>query len=121
MGFLDYFRTFEETREVHKENQLRTHYYKARYDKCQEAVKRICTEMKMQVSNINNEFKEMLVKGSSYDLIFTFSNVTPLETAIDIKITTSYVIGMNRPKNKILKIYSKLDKLLPYKGAGLNP
>ena len=44
---------------------------------------------------------------------------SPVETAVDFKVTTYNIFGFGKGKKVIEELYKKLDKKLTFKGVGL--
>lgn len=121
MGLLDFTKTLCETKELHQDKDLRTRYYKTGYTKVKEQVLRFCDNAGLIVKNINDEHGEILVQTSKLHCIISIIQITPLETACDIKVQTYGVFGMNIPRKTVLSIYDHLNKSLTFKGVSLHP
>lgn len=118
MGF---FSTIEETRELHSNGKLRTHYYKNSYQDVLAIVRTFEREFSLNLKHVDNNHGEIYLIGSGYDMIVTCIEVTPFETSVDIKVNFFGFIGMNRPAKTIEKIYQYLDSRLRFKGVSLHP
>lgn len=121
MGLFDFTKTLCETKERHADKDLRTRYYKASYTKVKEQLVRYCEQNGLTVENVNDTHGEILVQTSKMHAIISVIQITPLETAVDIKVQTYGVFGMNIPRKTVLSIYEHLNKTLAFKGVGLHP
>ncbi|QMS85549.1 hypothetical protein [Candidatus Xianfuyuplasma coldseepsis] len=118
MGFLS---PLAESKELHSEVGLRSHYYKTNYQKAKAVIMEYAQKNKIEVRHIDDEHKELFLQASKYHIIVSFVQVTPYETSVDFKVEMYTMLGFNRPKKKIMALYEYLDKQLPYKGVGLHP
>lgn len=121
MGLLDFTKTLCETREVHLDKELKTRYYKTSYTKVKEQVENFCTLEDLNITNINDTHGEILIQTNKFHAIVSVIQVTPLETACDIKVQAYGVFGMHRPRKTILALYEHLNKTLKFKGVSLHP
>lgn len=110
-----------ETRELHSIQKLRSRYYKANYQKCKDQVLGYVKTLDAMVEHVDDEHKELFVQSRKYHIIFSFVQVNPIETSIDIKLEQYGLMGMHRPRKRIIEIYEYLDKKLPFKGVSLHP
>jgi hypothetical protein len=108
-----------ETRESHELAELKTHYYRARYDDIKDTILRLAKERGMTVRSIDDKHKEIYLQSTRFHLILILVNPNPAETAVDMKITTYYFIGMKRGIKIISDFYQYLDKKHTFKGVGL--
>lgn len=118
MGFLS---PLAETKELHSDVTLRSHYYKTNYQKTKAVIIEYAKEHKIDVRNIDDEHKELFLQASKYHVIVSMVQVTPYETSVDLKVELYTMVGFNRPKKKIIALYEYLDKQLQFKGIGLHP
>lgn len=119
MRFRDYFSKNFETRDNNFYESLRTHYYRTRYDNAIETIHELVETFGATIIDENEKFKEVLFESSEYSCTTIITEITPVEIAIDFKITTFNLIGMGKGKKAIEKFYSFLDKKLSFKGIGL--
>jgi len=119
MALKDFFANDFETRDNHEMSELRTHYYRARYEDAKDAVIRVAKSKQMHVRSVDDAHKEVYLQASNHHLILVLVNPNPAETAIDMKVTTYQVIGMKRGIKIIMEFYKELDKQLTFKGVGL--
>ncbi|WP_442595396.1 hypothetical protein [Neobacillus sp. D3-1R] len=114
-----------ETTENHKDEHLKTHYYKGSFKQIFELVKKLIFEDQMlHLENISQEHGEFSVKikrGKTYFLIITVVAVRPYEVAVDLHISTeSFSLFGSYPqlKNEIDLFYQKLNKQASMIGTG---
>jgi hypothetical protein len=120
MGLFDVFIKDVETKDNHKNQALKSHYYKNEYRECKEAVLNYVNTKKYKVKNINDNFGEILIETSRFSAIITIRGVSMLETAIDLKVTVYSLIGAFKPHKQVKAFYDVLDKNLRYLGTGLH-
>ncbi len=121
MGAFDFLKTISETREMHSVKAFRTHYYKTNYNKVKDAVLAFAKEDDYTAKNIDDTHGELYLQGKKSHIIVSIVQVTPIETAVDLKVQYYGMIGFNRPKKAIQKTYAYLDQHLPFKGISLHP
>ncbi len=121
MGFVSYFSPRAESKELHSDIALRSHYYKTNYAKTRDAIINHAHDLDLGVRTIDDEHREVFLQGSKYHIIFSLVQVTPYETSVDMKVEMYSGIGMNRPRKKIIQFYQYLDQKLPFKGVSLHP
>lgn len=118
MGLKAIFSNSFETVEFGDNNNLLTHYYQADYEKVKNTIIDISKAMRFKVSNINDDFQEMLILMPRGELIVTLFNQTPSVTSVDFKISTMYILPLNRGAKVIGSYYDSLNKQLPLKKIG---
>lgn len=121
MGAGSFLSNIAETKELHKDGPLRSRYYKTNYKKAKAAVLKYAETLKVEVRHEDDAHKELFLQGGRFHIIFSFVQVTPIETSIDIKVEQYGLMGMNRPRKHILNCYNYLDKQLDLKGVSLHP
>lgn len=121
MSIRSFLNNSAETREVHHINSLRSRYYKTNYPKAKECILQYVNTLKAEVKNIDDVHKEIFVQGGKFHIIFSIVQVNPIETSIDIKVDQYGLMGMHRPRKRIIEIYKYLDKQLQFKGVSLHP
>ena len=109
------------SREMHKKEALRTHYYRNNFDAVAEAFKKIAEEENMEIQNIDKKWGEILIIADGYEVIAIVNQITPIETSVDFKINYFVTFGFNRPDKKAIHLYQRLDGLLNFKGVMLHP
>ena len=118
MGLKSIFSNSFETVDHGSDQDLLTHYYQADYEKVKNTIIDITKAMRFKVSNINDDFHEMLILMPRGELIVTLFNQTPSVTSVDFKITTNYIIRFNRGAKVIGTYYQSLNKQLQLKKIG---
>lgn len=117
MGF---FATTVETREVHKREDLRTRYYRNNFTQVEKALRGICDADGMQMQQVNKRYGDIYMIADGYEIFATVLQITPIETAVDLKVNYFATLGLNRPEKKVKHIYAELDKALSFKGTMLH-
>lgn len=121
MGLKTFLTNNAETRELHTDPELRSRYYKSTFKKVRQAIEQYCEDGGIVVVNVDESHGEMFLQTSKHHMIASIIQVTPLETAVDLKVQTYQLIGRNVPKAKIVKLYDYLNENLSFKGVGLHP
>lgn len=121
MGLKSFLTNNSETRELHSDTELRSRYYKASFKKVRACIEEYCDEKGIVVVNVDEVHGEMFLQTTKHHMIVSIIQLTPLETAVDLKVQTYQLIGRNVPKTKILKMYNYLNENLTFKGVGLHP
>ena len=121
MGIKTFLSNNAETRELHTDPDLRSRYYKTNFKKVREVIEQFCDNEGIVVVNVDVSHGEMFLQTTKYHMIVSIIQVTPLETAVDLKVQTYQLIGRNVPKSKIMKLYDYLNNNLSFKGVGLHP
>jgi hypothetical protein len=121
MGLKDFVSNNKETKELHSDPQLRSRYYKTNFKKARLAVEAFADSKGIVIVNVDEAHGEMFLQTTKYHMIVSIVQVTPLETAVDVKVQTYQLIGRNVPKQRILDLYAHLNDALEFKGVGLHP
>jgi hypothetical protein len=121
MAFFDFASTIAETKETHQKMQLRTRYYKTRYEKMKNQVLDYCKITDLFVKHEDDVHGELFLQANGYHMIVSIVQVSPMECAVDIKVQTYGLIGLFKPMKIIAKCYAYLDKKVEFKGVGLRP
>ena len=119
MGLKGIFSNSFETVDHGSNKDLLTHYYQADYEKVKNTIIDISKGMRFKVSNINDDFHEMLILMPRGELIVTLFNQTPSVTSVDFKVTTYKMLPNGKGKKIIERLYKYLDKNLTFKGVSL--
>jgi hypothetical protein len=118
--FTGFFTNHNETRDNHKLEELRSHYYKTSPKKALEAVKEMFETMDgYKVTSTSEDRGELGIKGKRSFIVATVIGVRPFETAVDFSVTTDTLllpIDFGHSKKVINKLYQTLDTKLPYNG-----
>ncbi len=121
MSFLKFISNFAETRETHSNNILKTRYYRTRYSVIKDVVIRYAKENDYIVNSIDDKHGEIFVQTTKFHLIISIIQLTVIETAVDVKVQTYKIFGLNKPIMIIEDLFNFLDKNLEFKGTGLHP
>lgn len=121
MSIISFFSTTCETRELHRDVELRTRYYRNSFNQCLEALKKYAEIEQLDMKYVNPIHGELYLLGNGFDMIITVTQINPQESGIDIKVNYFGIIGMNKPKKKALHLYKNLDSALRFKGVSLHP
>lgn len=109
------FQTTVETRDNHKKEQLRTHYYRNTFKQIVRATEKIVNEEDMIIHNLDENYKELYLIGDGFEIIVSVVEVTPAECAIDFKVNYFSTFGWGRPEKKAIHMFEKYDKNLNLK------
>jgi len=120
MGLTTFFMNTCETREMHREGELRTRYYRNNFDQCLEAVKTMGGKYDLEIRDVNKMHGEIYLLGNGYDVICTVCQVNPIEAGIDFKINYFSTFGWGRPQKRVVEFYKFLDANLKFKGVSLH-
>jgi len=121
MGLFDFASNVSETFETNQNNSLKTHYYKDRYINIKQIVINYAKANKITVRSEDDVHGEIYLQTGSYHMIVSILQVTPLETAVDIKVQTYRIIGLFKPVKLILNMFSHISSKSSFKGVGLHP
>lgn len=119
MRVRDYFSNNFETEDHHYIDSLRTRYYRSRNEDARQVAMQLIKEEKGVIKSDDPHHFEIVYDCKNYSATFTIVSPKVSETAIDIKITTFYLVGMGRGKNIIERLYKYFDSKLPFKGVSL--
>jgi hypothetical protein len=121
MGISDLFTRFRkhiETSDKHRDDSLKTHYYKGTFNQIFQSVEQVFREdADCRIVTVSKEHGEIAVEVSKpipCFLIITIVSVKPLETAIDFNISTEKMapLGINPTlKKRIIAYYERINKL----------
>ena len=121
MGLFDFASNVSETFETNATNKLKTHYYKDRYKNIKQIVLNYALENKITVRSEDDVHGEIYLQARNYHLIISIIQVTPFETAVDIKVQTYRLLGLFKPVKLILKMFTHINSKADFKGVGLHP
>ena len=117
MGF---FANSAETRELHKNDKLRTRYYRNGIKQIKSVFEKICSEEDMQLQQYDERWGDIYICAYGFEVFVTVSQISPIESGIDLKVNYFSTFGFNRPEKKIIHLYERLDKMLIFKGTMLH-
>lgn len=121
MSIGSFFSPTCETRELHRDPELRTRYYRNSFTQVVEGLKTMAQKNAMEVKNVDETHKEIYMLGNGFDVIVTVSQITPIEAGIDFKFNLFTGFGLNRPKKRVVQFYNDLKSILNFKGISLHP
>lgn len=117
MGF---FTNSVETREMHKNEKLRTRYYRNNIKQIKGALEKICSEEDMQLQQFDEKWGDIYICAYSFEVFVSVSQISPIESGVDLKVNYFSTFGFNRPEKKVIHLYERLDKMLTFKGTMLH-
>lgn len=121
MGFFSFIGNTAETSELNTDVELRSRYYKTNYSKTKAVIIEYANDNKITVKHVDDQHKEVLLQGDRFHIIVSMVQVTPIETSVDLKVEQYSLLGLNRPKKRILALYEHLNQSLSLKGVSLHP
>jgi hypothetical protein len=121
MGLFDFASNVAETFETNTNNQLKTHYYKDRYNNIKQIVLNYALINKITVRSEDDVHGEIYLQAGNYHMIVSILQVSPLETAVDVKVQTYRILGLFKPVKLILNLFKHIDSKANFKGVGLHP
>lgn len=119
MRFKDYFSNDFESSDDNYYDSLKTRYYRSRYEEAKKVVLDIINLEKGKVLDENDKYNEILFECPGYSCCARVLPTTPVEIAIDFKITTFSFISFGKGKKIIENLYKILDTRLQLKGVSL--
>ncbi|WP_210364962.1 hypothetical protein [Bacillus sp. REN3] len=120
------YQKFCGTAEKHRDERLKTRYYKASFNQVFQTVEQLLKDDPSgKISSISKEHGEISAEigRSASFMTVTVVMTKPFETAVDLHISTERfsLAGINPLlKKEILYFYQKLDQSLPFIGSGIN-
>ena len=121
MAFFDFASNIAETKELHANQYLRTRYYKTRYKNLKDVILAYAKANKIKVKSEDDLHGEIFLQTNRYHIIVSIVQVSPLESAVDIKVQTYKILGLYKPLKLILSLYIHIDTKAEFKGTGLHP
>lgn len=121
MAFFNFTSNLAETKELHSNPNLRTRYYKARYANLKEIIVNYAKANNIVVKSIDDIHGEVFLQANRFHIIVSMVQVSPLETAVDIKVQTYKILGLYKPLKIITVLYNHIDTKAYFKGIGLHP
>ncbi|MCD6482271.1 MAG: hypothetical protein J7K80_00850, partial [Candidatus Izimaplasma sp.] len=116
MGLRDLITNFAETSETHSNNILKTRYYRTSYKNIKLAIVNYAKKNSYIINSIDDIHGEIFVQTTKFHLIISVLQINPLETAVDVKVQTYKILGLNKPQSIIEHLFNFLDKALDFKG-----
>ena len=121
MGIKEFLTNFAETSETHPKKILKTRYYRTRYTNVKSVIVDYANRNDFIINSIDDKHGEIFIQTTKFHFIISVIQVNVVETAVDVKVQTYKIIGMNKPINVIQHLFAFLDKKLEFKGVGLHP
>lgn len=121
MAILDFASNVAETYETNMNNKLKTHYYKDRYKNIKQIVLKYAQLKKLTVRSEDDIHGEIYLQAANYHMIVSIIQVSPFETAVDIKVQTYRLLGLFKPVKIILNMFNHINEKTNFKGVGLHP
>ncbi len=108
------------TYENHPDYKMQTHWYQANYAQVRDAIVDITRDLQMNIGNIDDNYKELLVVNKKYKLMLKVTEYKINETSIDLYLE---VLGMfDFSGKKFIDLWHEcLGRKLPFLGVGLHP
>lgn len=101
------------------DSESSTHYYANDYSTTKNAVIVATKNFGFEVINIDDKYKEIYMASSrGIEIIATITTISYYENAVDMKITTKYLISMGRGMKLAKRIYEQLNRLISLKRKG---
>lgn len=130
MAIKDLFIRFSnhlETSDEHKDDVLKTHYYKATFNQLFKSVEELFRQdADCRITTVSKEHGEIAVEvNKPYPcfLIVTVVSVKPLETSVDFSISSEKFSPLgNYPvlRKRIISYYERINQLHTFVGTGKN-
>lgn len=112
--------SFFETRELHRKEELRTHWYQCTYQEAKKAIFAIADELGYGVVDVNDTFHEMLLEGP-HVIVVKITSYNRYEQGIDFNISTKWLLDLGRGKGLVNGLYNHIGKYAKFKGVSLHP
>ena len=110
MGFFDFASNVAETRELHQKTHLRTRYYRTSYVNLKSIVLAYANVNNINVISEDDIHKEIFLQSNKFHMIVSIVQVTPLESAVDLKVQSYRLIGLFKPDKIILDLFKHLNQ-----------
>ncbi len=120
MGLREVLSNFAETSEKHQIDILKTRYYRTRYTNVKNSVIDYANRNDFIVNSIDDKHGEIFIQTTKFHFIISILQINVLETAVDVKVQTYKILGLNKPQRIIEHLFTFLDKKLEFKGVGLH-
>lgn len=102
------------TSENAKDARLVTNWYQNDYQKCSEAVKKVCAAYGYELIHQDDTYGEFIFKRPKDMLDVKIISLTKRETAIDFVLNTRNFLDFGRSKAVIEDLYERLKRELRY-------
>lgn len=130
MAITDLFQRFKkqiETSDRHREEQLKTHYYKANFTQMFQSVEELFRQdADCRITTVSKEHGEIAVEISKpfpTFLVATIISARPMETAVDFTLSSErFSVFGTYPllKRRVTTYYNRLNQIHTHTGSGKN-
>ena len=110
--------SFYETRETHRKEALRTHYYIATYDQMFDICLKVAEERNYRILDKNYERKEIFIEGDC-SIVITITSFGR-EQGVDLNCDTYSFFDFGKGKRRITEFYNAIGQKASFKGTGLH-
>ncbi len=111
---------YYQTSETATKDYLKTNWYKASYSRVKDAVIDAMKKMGYEVTNINDDYGELFVVGTNFEVTFTIFQMTVSETSVDMYFIPKMIFDLGKSKKIITEIYAEIAKRVPFIGLALH-
>ncbi|PLT32317.1 cytosolic protein [Bacillus sp. V5-8f] len=116
-----------ETKENHVDEQLRTHYYKAKAEQALNVIEELYSDKKrFTIKSVSRDRGEIFVESNSspkLSIVATCISVKPFEIAVDFTVSTDNLslTGIySQLRQQVTRAYDTLNQSFTYTGSGKN-
>ncbi len=107
------------TSDNQKKEEFLTRWYKTNIIGAKEAILQIAKKRGYTVKDIVDDFNEVYLVNSKFDLVLTITQEHPRKTAIDLSIESHGIFDFGKTKKEVREWYMMLDKELDFLGVRL--
>lgn len=109
------------TYENYPDSRFKTHYYRESYNEVKFQILEIAKGMQMSISNVNDEYQEIFLVSSKYNLMVKITSYAPGETSVDLYLESRKTFDFWGWKNFIILWHKMLADRLTFVGIALHP
>lgn len=110
-----------ETRETHKKDALRTHWYQGTYAEMKKALEQMAKDFGYEIVDCNDHYQEMLLEGMNSTISIKVSSFGRYEQGVDFNLDNKFLLDLGRGVRLITKMYEYLGACCKFKGVSLHP
>lgn len=110
-----------QTSENANQDYLKTRWYKASYQMAKKKVLDLLDKEGLKPEVTDDTYGEIFVETPKYDMTITIFEFSIQETSIDITFESKMLFDFGKSKAIINDFYSKINKVLEFKGLSLHP
>lgn len=110
MKFSDFFSNDFETKDNHKNEVLRTRYYRTDYEKMKEYLKKVFNDEKFELLSVDDNYHELHFYKVNVEVIVSVFSESYFKQGVDFKVNSNYIISRGRGLKLIDRLYNALDK-----------